>query len=46
MRIFKPSVKRICKKCGSEMVYFVQHAHGNYPLLDFLCPKCDIGDEG
>ncbi len=46
MRIFKPGVKRICKKCGSEMVYFVQHAHGNYPLLDYLCPKCDLGDEG
>lgn len=34
---------RICDKCGSEKVYFVQHAHGNYPILDYMCPKCDIG---
>ena len=30
-----------CPKCGTEKVYFVQHTHGNYPVLDYLCPKCD-----
>lgn len=25
------------------MVFFVQHAHGNYPLLDYVCPRCDLG---
>lgn len=27
------------------MVYFVQHAHGNYPLLDYVCPRCDLGTD-
>ncbi|TLZ78498.1 MAG: hypothetical protein E6K11_08675 [Methanobacteriota archaeon] len=36
-----------CEKCGSDKVYFVQHAHGNYPILDYVCPKCDLGgDQG
>ncbi len=34
-----------CPKCGAEKVYFVQHAHGNYPILDYLCPNCDLGGE-
>lgn len=28
------------------MVFFLQHAHGNYPLLDYVCPKCELGEEG
>src|SRR2546428_10938555 len=32
-----------CEKCGSDKVYFVQHSHGNYPILDYVCPKCDLG---
>ncbi len=28
------------------MVFFLQHAHGNYPLLDYVCPKCELGGEG
>ena len=32
-----------CPKCSSTLVYFVQHAHGNYPIMDLLCPKCDLG---
>ena len=36
-----------CEKCGSDKVYFVQHSHGNYPILDYVCPKCDLGgDQG
>ncbi len=36
-----------CEKCGSEKIFFVQHSHGNYPILDYVCPKCDLGgDEG
>ena len=36
-----------CEKCGSDKVFFVQHAHGNYPILDYVCPKCDLGgDQG
>lgn len=27
------------------MVFFLQHAHGNYPLLDYVCPKCELGEE-
>jgi ssDNA-binding Zn-finger/Zn-ribbon topoisomerase 1 len=34
-----------CPKCGAEKVYFVQHAHGNYPILDYVCPNCDLGGE-
>lgn len=34
-----------CAKCGADKVYFVQHAHGNYPILDYVCPKCDLGGE-
>ena len=34
-----------CDKCGTEKVYFVQHAHGNYPILDYVCPKCDLGGD-
>lgn len=34
-----------CPKCGTEKVYFVQHAHGNYPILDYVCPNCDLGGE-
>jgi ribosomal protein S27AE len=40
-----PTTKRFCPKCGTEMVFFLQHAHGNYPLLDYLCPKCELGEE-
>ncbi|MFQ6012154.1 MAG: hypothetical protein ACE5LS_00700 [Thermoplasmata archaeon] len=43
MRIFKGEVERVCSRCGTEMIYFVQHAHGNYPLLDYVCPRCDLG---
>src|SRR2546429_8457074 len=32
-----------CEKCGSDKVFFVQHAHGNYPILDYVCPKRDLG---
>jgi len=36
-----------CEKCGSDKVFFVQHSHGNYPILDYVCPKCDLGgDQG
>lgn len=42
---FKSSTKRNCLKCGAEMVFFLQHAHGNYPLLDYVCPKCQFGEE-
>ena len=34
-----------CPKCGTEKIYFVQHSHGNYPVLDYVCPKCDLGGE-
>ena len=34
-----------CEKCGSDKVYFVQHSHGNYPILDYVCPNCDLGGE-
>jgi len=34
-----------CEKCGAEKVFFVQHAHGNYPILDYVCPNCDLGGE-
>jgi len=34
-----------CEKCGQEKVYFVQHAHGNYPILDYVCPQCDLGGD-
>ncbi|OGS48421.1 MAG: hypothetical protein A3K68_01395 [Euryarchaeota archaeon RBG_16_68_13] len=34
-----------CEKCGAEKVFFVQHAHGNYPILDYICPNCDLGGE-
>jgi hypothetical protein len=34
-----------CAKCGAEKVYFVQHSHGNYPILDYVCPRCDLGGE-
>jgi hypothetical protein len=27
------------------MVFFLQHAHGNYPLVDYICPKCELGQE-
>ncbi|OGS62432.1 MAG: hypothetical protein A3K59_02920 [Euryarchaeota archaeon RBG_19FT_COMBO_69_17] len=37
--------KRYCPKCGTEMQFFVQHSHGNYPILDYVCPKCDLGGE-
>ncbi len=40
-----PTTKRFCPKCGTEMVFFLQHAHGNYPLLDYICPKCELGQE-
>lgn len=43
--MFKPANGETCPKCGTEMVYFVQHAHGNYPLLDLLCPRCDLGED-
>jgi hypothetical protein len=43
MRIFKADVERVCSRCGTEMIFFVQHAHGNYPLLDYVCPRCDLG---
>ncbi len=45
MRIFKADVERVCSRCGTEMIYFVQHVHGNYPLLDYVCPRCDLGME-
>lgn len=45
MPIFKADEERVCASCGTEMVYFVQHAHGNYPLLDYVCPRCDLGIE-
>src|SRR2546429_7441062 len=36
-----------CEKCGTDKVFFVQHSHGNYPILDYVCPKCDLGgDQG
>src|SRR5205807_6918749 len=36
-----------CEKCGSDKVFLVQHAHENYPILDYVCPKCDLGgDQG
>ncbi len=41
----KSGKREICENCGSEKVFFVQHAHGNYPLLDYLCPKCELGEE-
>ena len=34
-----------CPKCGTEKVYFVQHTHGNYPVLDYVCPNCDLGGD-
>ena len=34
-----------CPKCGTEKIYFVQHTHGNYPVLDYVCPDCDLGGE-
>jgi len=34
-----------CEKCGAEKVFFVQHSHGNYPILDYVCPNCDLGGE-
>lgn len=34
-----------CEKCGAEKVFFVQHSHGNYPILDYVCPTCDLGGE-
>jgi ssDNA-binding Zn-finger/Zn-ribbon topoisomerase 1 len=34
-----------CEKCGTEKIFFVQHAHGNYPILDYVCPKCDLGGD-
>ncbi|MFQ5919705.1 MAG: hypothetical protein ACE5I4_06645 [Thermoplasmata archaeon] len=43
--MFKADVERVCSRCGTEMIYFVQHAHGNYPLLDYVCPRCDLGME-
>ncbi len=30
--------KQYCEKCGSEKKFFVQHSHGNYPILDYVCP--------
>jgi hypothetical protein len=36
--------EEVCETCGTAKVFFVQHAHGNYPLLDFLCPKCEVGE--
>ena len=36
-----------CEKCGAEKKFFVQHSHGNYPILDYVCPNCDLGgDQG
>ena len=37
--------KQYCEKCGSEKRFFVQHSHGNYPILDWVCPKCDLGGD-
>lgn len=34
-----------CPKCGTKMTFFLQHSHGNYPILDYVCPKCDLGGE-
>ena len=34
-----------CPKCGTKMTFFLQHTHGNYPLLDYVCPNCDLGGE-
>src|SRR5947208_1742809 len=32
---------------ASKGVFVLQHAHGNYPILDYVCPKCDLGgDQG
>lgn len=46
LKIFpSPAEKKFCPRCGTEMVFFLQHAHGNYPLLDYLCPKCELGEE-
>lgn len=42
--IFKPEKEKTCEKCGAELVFFLQHAHGNYPLLDYMCPNCDLGE--
>ena len=27
------------------MTYFLQHTHGNYPVIDYLCPHCDLGGD-
>ncbi len=45
MRIFKADVERVCIRCETEMTFFVQHSHGNYPVIDYLCPKCDLGEK-
>jgi len=37
--------KQYCEKCGAEKKFFVQHSHGNYPILDYVCPKCDLGGD-
>ncbi len=42
MRIFKADVERICTRCETEMTFFIQHSHGNYPVIDYLCPNCDL----
>lgn len=42
--MFESGTKHNCPQCGREMVFFLQHAHGNYPLLDYLCPHCDLGE--
>ena len=34
-----------CPKCGTDKIYFVQHSHGNYPILDYVCPKCELGGD-
>lgn len=36
---------KFCEKCGAEKKFFVQHAHGNYPILDYVCPNCDLGGD-
>lgn len=43
--MFRADEVRVCSRCGTEMIFFVQHAHGNYPLLDYVCPQCDLGLE-
>ncbi len=45
MRIFKADVERVCTRCETEMIFFVQHSHGNYPVIDYLCPHWDLGEE-